>query len=503
MKLAINGLGDTVSMNRRELLRRSAMAALVPTFLGGTRIVSAAQALEPVNDLETGLPLLKLPSGFTYRSMSWTGDAQRDGSPVPDRHDGMGIVNGANADEKVLLRNQERSYGSPIVGEDVSTYDGFSVPPDIHRRIGSPLGIVGGVTGVVLNKGRYKETVPLLGGTMINCAGGQTPWGTWLTCEEIVFRGSNLKLPDGSSARDHGYVFEVPPPHMGKASAIPIKDMGFFRHEAVAIDPETSDAYLTEDNGPHSGFFKFVPNDTSGTLGSLDKGGSLYMLKVKGQDRVDLTRTTSGNTFDVEWVPISNPDSDPEILNSYGDGLENLFGGGRSGPYLEGEKLGGAKFARGEGIWEFERRMYWVDTGGGPAGVGSVWVYDPASSQLACVFASESEAEADAIDNITVNHTNGMYVLCEDGGGVMNPDGSLVFGSRLLLGNPSKTTVSAIAENNLNLVDGVPDRPLIATNDYRGSEWAGAVFSEDGKTLYANIQRPGITFAIEGPWASL
>ena len=275
--------------------------------------------------------------------------------------------------------------------------------------------------------------------------------------------------------------------------------MGFFRHEATAVDPRTGVVYLTEDNGPHSGFFRFLPKDRSPRVGALEAGGTLQMLRVKGQANANLADIEGGDAFDVDWVTITEPDRDPEKLVAYEKSGRPAMGGGKSGPYLQGEAGGGARFRRGEGCWYYDGLIYWVDTSGGGAEAGSVWAYNPAAERMTAIYVSPSMDEADAPDNITLSKT-GTIILCEDGGGERSLLGFRTRGTRLLSVD-GNGLVRVMGENNMDLGEEIPGKPMIAPDDYRGSEWAGATFSPDGKTLFVNIQTPGVTFAITGPWA--
>ena len=253
-------MGDGAEvLSRRKLLAASILLGTGTTFLSrraaGLDEQSGYGPLAPATDLETGLPLLKLPAGFQYRSFGWAGEPMADGSPTPTLHDGMGVVQTLDrrGHSLVLMRNHERGVAARIGSASTPAYDDFKIPPIVP-------GMGGGTTALVVNRGRLERTVPTLAGTLVNCAGGVTPWGSWLTCEEIQVRGGRV------GARDHGFVFEVPSPLLGASTASPIVDMGFMKHEAVAVDARTGYVYLTEDNGP-SGFYRFRPRDTSAQLG--------------------------------------------------------------------------------------------------------------------------------------------------------------------------------------------------------------------------------------------
>jgi uncharacterized protein len=443
-------------MDRRSFLKSAAAtaAATVPLNALIARTAHAHEdatygPLVPVNDQTTGLPLLMLPEGFTYLSFGWRGDLLGNGTPTPGAHDGMAAFP-AGRGRVHLVRNHEVGRGTPFSS---AAYD---------AQAG------GGTTTLVFDSrhGRLVEAYDSISGTLRNCAGGVTPWGSWLTCEETT------EFTPGTSGKPHGYTFEVPERGLGDPE--PIRDMGRFSHEANAIDPKTGWIYETEDAGDKSGFYRFVPH----LEGDLAAGGRLFMLKVRDVDQANLKwGQTQGATYRVAWVRIMTPDDPSPTMPA-------------DFVWAQGWAQGAATFGRLEGCWYGNRRIYIVSTnGGGPTatqsgGQGQIWEYDPKRETIRLIFQSPGADVLNAPDNITVSPRGGL-VLCEDGSGVEYLHGLTVDGE-----------IFRFAQNNVKLNG---ERNGI-TGDFTGAEWAGACYSPDGRWLFANIQSPGISFAITGPW---
>jgi secreted PhoX family phosphatase len=399
--------------------------------------------LYPTPDGATGLPLLQLPKGFRYASFGWTGDPLADGNPTPGSHDGMAAFPFRPGRIR-LVRNHELGAG-----------DAFDMDLAYDPKAG------GGTTTIEFNTlfGRVVRSWGSVAGTIRNCAGGPTPWGSWITCEETL---------DGPTATNgltapHGYTFEVPA--LGTAAPEPIRDMGRFSHEALAVDPATGSVYETEDAGSNSGFYRFVPKHP----GHLHFGGTLFMLAFTGQPQHDTRTNQPRNPRAVEWVPVPTPDPADPVANS---------------TFSQGFAAGGARFARLEGCWYGNQRIYVVSTSGGNAGQGQVWEYDPAAETMRLLFESPGTEILNSPDNLCVSPRGGL-VLCEDGGGL-----------EFIHGLTTDGTIFRFAQNNVVLGG---ERNGIS-GDFRGSEFAGACYSPDGRWLFFNIQSPGITFAVTGPW---
>ncbi len=452
---------------RRRFLRRAITAAggvaMAPVMeaLGrlnvNGRVFAEADGygpLAPVPDLRDGVPRIALPEGFQYRSFSVAGEIMSDGARVPLAHDGMAVFN-VNGTLRLVRNHEDRNppgAGSTTV-DAVKAYD---------------IKGGGGTTTLVVNPftRELERHFTSLSGTTVNCAGGATPWGSWITCEE-----TNAGLSAGW-LKPHGYCFEVPAVANGQVPAIALTDMGRFAHEAMAVDPATWIVYETEDNGSTSGFYRFIAD----TPGRLALGGRLEMLAVDGVANYD-TRTgqSIGVSLPVTWVPIADP-------NPAGTSSTAVYGQGFAG--------GGARFARLEGCWWGDGAVYFVSTNGGDAGSGQVWAFTPTrlGGTLTLIYESPNASVLDAPDNVTVSPRGGL-LLCEDGGGDQYLRGLTIRGE--------------IFDFALNL--------------QTGHEWAGATFAEadprgERVTLFVNRQGAtvganppaagdeGMTFAIWGPW---
>ncbi|MDP8963139.1 MAG: PhoX family protein [Cyanobacteriota bacterium] len=391
--------------------------------------------------------LLDLPKGFQYRAFSRTGDIMSDGNPVPADHDGMAAFPGAN-NTVILVRNHELSPTE-------TNKPGLIAPTDKQYDSNNR----GGTTTLVVGPNRELIShYASLAGTNRNCAGGPTPWGSWISCEENTDTPATTPI----NLKPHGYNFEVPANASGPVDPIPLIAMGRFNHEAVAVDPKTGIVYQTEDRGD-SLFYRFIPSQP----GNLKAGGVLQALVIKGKPQVNTSnKPTStipvGEPLEVEWVTIDNPN--PENDNA------------PTGVRYQGYAKGAAQFTRGEGAWYGNGEVYFTCTNGGTAGAGQVWRYVPGRTAqqggtIELFVEPDDPYILDAPDNVVVAPTGDLF-LCEDG-----PNTQFVVGV-----NPGGQLYQ-FARNALN-----------------DSEFAGACFSPSGQTMFVNIQSPGITFAIWGPW---
>ncbi|MGQ1840184.1 alkaline phosphatase PhoX [Kocuria turfanensis] len=408
--------------------------------------------------------VLALPEGFSYKLLARSGQTPTDDGTHPSDPDGMGVFEGPDGGS-VIVCNHENSGFEP---HPVPAVEGLTYDP----------GATGGTSTIVVDaEGNRVAQYTSVAGTDNNCAGGISPWDTWLTCEETESRAG-----DSGNTLDHGYVFEVDPTsreaNLGK-SAVPLKFLGRYSHEAVAIDRATTQIYLTEDASNPNGLYLrwtppagFVPGkDALRTLAEAPGGntaGRLQAMKCfHGSTHIrDLSEATRiGTRYKVEWIDVEDRDArTTSVRKQFTD--EQI---------TRSRKL--------EGQWWADGGAYFVSSfartsdGSVNAHDGQVWLYDPAAEAitLTTIFGvnpdAEQEGHCDGPDNITVAPQGGL-ILAEDGAGVSH-----------LVG----------------VTDQGKSYPL-ARNEYNDSEFCGPAFSQDGKWLFANIQSPGFTLAITGPW---
>jgi len=411
-----------------------------------------------------------LPDGFSYRIVSRAGNLMSDGLRVPAAHDGMAAFEGSDG-RVILITNHEMKthwFDGSAFGE------GYGDLPDstkvlLYDRGDDKTPALGGTTTTLYNPatGHTENQHLSLAGTEINCAGGPTPWGSWLSCEEC-FKSPGTRQEYGRAItreQRHGYVFEVPSADEDLAKAQPIKSMGRFEHEACAVHDATGIVYMTEDRH-HSLFYRYIPD----VPGDLHKGGRLQALAIRGQASLmthnwsRAPQTPLNSPQKTDWIDLDNVDPDENDLR------------------LRGAALGAATFARGEGLCNADDRFAFTCTIGGPARLGQVFTYTPSPFEgtpeerrnpgyLTLIAEASEDSLLRNCDNLTMAPW-GDLVVCED------------------------------TWSHCGLVGIRPDGSQyeMADNAHSNSELAGVCFSPDGKTMFVNIQYPGMTLAITGPW---
>lgn len=483
---------------RRRFLRTAALAAAasaVPAPLESllARIARGATQRAPGYGPLVRDPAgrLDLPAGFRYALFS-TGVLDADlaterayaqtlsnGDPVPPEHDGMAAFAGPNG-QTVLVRNHELDPG-----------DGPAVDPARERPYDAK-GPGGTTTLWVDARRRLVKSFASLSGTLRNCAGGATPWGTWLTAEECVYLPGPVHATNHDRTplveQRHGYLFEVDSRATGLVAPVPLRSMGRFRHEAVAVDPATGTAYLTEDREDGL-FYRWRPFAISREgrppsrlrAGDYARGGVLEALRVKARHSLraqnwDEVGIRVGERLAVDWVRIPEPDPDCDLEvapdNTETDPDRRRTRTSSQSCRGQGFAMGCAQFARSEGIAHHRRSVYFCATNGGTKRLGQVFRLDLDRQELSLVVQPEDATLLDGPDNLCVAPW-GDLVVCEDGG------------------------------NDNHVVGLTPAGALYAIARVahpRKRELAGATFAPDGRTLFVNVQQPGMTFAIWGPW---
>ncbi|MES2488176.1 MAG: alkaline phosphatase PhoX [Pseudomonadota bacterium] len=355
---------------------------------------------------------IRVPEGFSTRVVAITNQAPAPGSSYlwhifPD---GGGVMPKADGGWYYISNSEIPGAGSL----------GFQFPQLAPLSNIIEIFVPGlGGSGVLefAADGTVVDAYRILGNTTFNCAGCVTPWSTWLSCEEWP----------------NGQVWECDP--TGANSAIARPTLGFFSHEATAIDTQRRMVYMTEDM-PDGRFYRWVADGTdwpAGTARPALQSGKLQVLKVNGGG----VAAALDGPQPVVWIDALNP-SQPQDANRHPDS---------------------AAFDGGEGVWNHKGFVYFSTKGD-----NRIWVYDTHSETLEVVYdlATAENPILSGVDNITVTK-QGDVLVAEDGG-------------------------------DMQVVVILPDRtlkPLLQVTGQDGSEIAGIAFSPDGRRMYFTSDRGG------------
>jgi secreted PhoX family phosphatase len=311
----------------------------------------------------------------------------------------------------------------------------------------------------------------------VNCAGGPTPWGTWLTCEE-----TEDQVGTNGYTKDHGFIFEVDGADPRRTGAVPLTAMGRFQHEAIAVDPNTGIVYETEDafQRPFGLFYRFLPHKPMGGTGSLRAGGALEAMRVPGVPDLSAIQETGASFEGIEWVPVPDSQAKQTPIRFQDFGPKGI---------THAQKL--------EGCYRGGRSVYFVSSfahsaeGSAADHFGQVWKYEPHRRRLTLVIvfgpSTDIQLPGESPDNICLAPSGGLMV-CEDGGGRQHVYGLTKRGEVYPMARNAQAITSAAAA-----AVGMPKEP-------EWGEFAGVTFSPDDDTMYVNCYTPGTTFAVTGPW---
>jgi secreted PhoX family phosphatase len=452
-------------ISRRWMLSRSAgglgimLSGSIPGLFGASPADAHHRRRRPHEIgygplVEDPAGLLALPAGFSYTLVAQSGVTKLDsGELTPDDPDGTAAFIRRGGNGTVLVNNHEIGGGEP---NPVPQVAGF-----VYDAIAR-----GGTTNIEVDRrgNRVREYVSLAG-THNNCAGGRTPWETWITCEET----------EAILGKRHGYCFEVDPyDQHANRDPEPIKCLGRYAHESVAVDPHRHTLYLTEDAGKPNGLlYRWTPPPRALPLGKrslrqlADDAGTLEALLAfthAGEFVPDLSVATEpGTKYRAKWLAVPERDATTTPVRK------------QFAEITRSRKL--------EGMWWGDGGAYFVAsfarTSDGSAAQhdGQVWFIDPDHDtiELKLWFAytpDDQDNDPDGPDNITVSAYGGL-ILAEDGEGKNHLVGSTEHGETF----------------------------FFARNEIAGdSEFTGPTFSRDKRILFANVQSPGHVFAIQGPF---